>query len=417
MYKYWSVQSMQLHWKMLVHSMPCTIQIMCNCLSYRYIQKNLRCSSSYRKYSNSIPQFLLNKPRHVVAHCMERWENASSIPSGDTTIEDQENGCFKVQSQSGGKEYHVMFGDAQNMPKCECADWRRHYLPCKHFLVIFHHVSGWHWNRLAPNYQESPLINLDGDLYQPQIPQGDADAETLDVKPDHQDGKDACTSPSDNIDHSLQLPQRKSSPRSEATECRELLHQLRSLTFLVQDQEALHDLRSTLLLELNKLQKAVPVEDGILLEQAESNRREKKKHNKPKGCHHANKEEQEIIPLPHRKTKRSKFSGRVGQFASVMRQTHNVSTPVEVLADKTATPPCTNGIVDDDVQLFGKETKCSPAKRKKRDTQLPADEIRQTNKSGRSFALERFPHCTTRLTFPSFLAPDQTTCFCMLLSA
>ena len=278
---------------------------------------------------------------------MERWENASSISSGDITIEDQENGCFKVQSQSGGKEYHVLFGDAQN-------------LPCKHFLAIFHHVSGWHWNRLAQNYQESPLINLDGDLYQPQIPQGDADTETLDMIPDHQDSKDAHTSPSDNIDlHSLQLPQCKSSPRSEATECRELLHQLRSLTFLVQDQEALYDLRSTLLLALNKLQKAAPVEDGIPLEQAET-----KTQDKPKGCHHANKEEQEIIPLPHRKTKSSKFSGRVGQFASAMRQTHNVSTPMEVIADKTATPPCTNGIADDDVQ-FVKETKCSQLKGKR----------------------------------------------------
>ena len=298
---------------------------------------------------------------------MEIWENASSIPSGDVTIEDLENGCFPVQNQSGGKEYHVMFGDAQNMLKCECADWRRHYLPCKHFLAIFHHVSGWHWNRLAQNYQESPLINLDRDLYQIQIPQGDADTETLDMKPDHQ-GRDACTSPSDQIDHSLQLPQRKSSPRSEATECRELLHQLRSLTLLVEDQEALHDMRSTLILALNKLQKAVPVEDGIPLEQAESNRRETKKQDKPKGCHHANTEEQEIIPLPHRKTKRSKFSGRVGQFASVMR---HVSTPVEVLADKTATPPFTNGIVNDDVQ-FVKETKCSLAKRKKKEQHTAA---------------------------------------------
>ena len=94
------------------------------------------------KYNQNIPQFLVNRPRHLVVHCMERWEVAKNIPKGHITIIDDVTGEFKVKSQlEQTVRYNLQFGDPSSMPKCECPDWLQTFLPCKHFLAIFHPSS------------------------------------------------------------------------------------------------------------------------------------------------------------------------------------------------------------------------------------------------------------------------------------
>ncbi|CAH3018889.1 unnamed protein product, partial [Porites evermanni] len=131
----------------------------------RYVEKNVRFSSLYQKYNQNIPQFLVNRLRHLVVHCMERWEVAKNIPKSHITIIDDVTGEFKVKSQlEQTARYNLQFGDPSSMPKCECPDWLQTFLPCKHFLAIFHHLPTWQWDSLPTSYRESPLLLLDNDV-------------------------------------------------------------------------------------------------------------------------------------------------------------------------------------------------------------------------------------------------------------
>ena len=135
------------------------------CIHFRYVEKNVRFSSLYRKYNQNIPQFLVNRPRHLVVHCMERWEVAKNIPKSHITIIDDVTGEFKVKSQlEQTVRYNLQFGDPSSMPKCECPDWLQTFLPCKHFLAIFHHLPAWQWDSLPTSYRESSLLLLDDDV-------------------------------------------------------------------------------------------------------------------------------------------------------------------------------------------------------------------------------------------------------------
>ena len=127
-----------------------------NCSTFRYLEKNVRYCSMYRQYSLSIPQFLVDRPRHLVNHYMERLDAAQSIPAKDVTVIDSLLGEFKVKSQmEQNVVYSIKFADQSSMPHCDCPDWLQTYLPCKHFLAIFHHVPGWDWNSLPTKYRES----------------------------------------------------------------------------------------------------------------------------------------------------------------------------------------------------------------------------------------------------------------------
>ena len=90
---------------------------------------------------------------------------AESIPSSNVTVIDMENGEFLVKSQSRLEEkkmYKVMFGTKQ--PSCECFDWERQRLPCKHFFAVFQHVPSWSFDRLPKEYRDSPFFSVDRDV-------------------------------------------------------------------------------------------------------------------------------------------------------------------------------------------------------------------------------------------------------------
>ena len=56
------------------------------------------------------------------------------------------------------------------IPTCECLDWQRNYLPCKHMLAIIQNkrYDSWNWEKLPPEYRESPFLTLDAEiLFQP----------------------------------------------------------------------------------------------------------------------------------------------------------------------------------------------------------------------------------------------------------
>ena len=47
--------------------------------SFRYVEKNIRRSSMYRKYNSTLPYWLRDKPQKFFKHCVERLTSAGLI--------------------------------------------------------------------------------------------------------------------------------------------------------------------------------------------------------------------------------------------------------------------------------------------------------------------------------------------------
>ena len=93
----------------------------------------------------------------MVIHIMKRWEGAIG-PRNITHLENE--GEFKVRSTLSTKTYLVRFGNQSIYPSCQCLDWQKHRLPCKHFCAIFQHTQ-WKWESLSSLYKNNPLFCLD----------------------------------------------------------------------------------------------------------------------------------------------------------------------------------------------------------------------------------------------------------------
>lgn len=102
---------------------------------FRYISLNVQYSSGYRTYNKDVPDFLQNRPRFVVEHVMKRWQD---IWHEHGNVQTKEEGKFLVQSTtSPGHWYTVNFGDESSHPSCDCLDWNKSKLLCKHFCAVF----------------------------------------------------------------------------------------------------------------------------------------------------------------------------------------------------------------------------------------------------------------------------------------
>lgn len=272
---------------------------------------NVKFCQGYRKYNTDIPHYLVNRPRVLVSHCIDRMFAADDIQRYHIQCVDDICGIFKIKSQRlDGTVYCLSFGDANTICKCECLDWQKWWLPCKHFIAIFAHYPDWQWEKLSPLYRDSPYFSLDEELlnhlqYDPQddaiLPgrvtsiEDSSCAAQVKVDSSH----DATNTNEDNDSPMLPLPLKKKYHMSTAANCRELLAQLNSDTFLVHSQEALADLKETLSQALTSLRSHIKNENGIKLEQRDTAPCLKRKLSS----------ETQFYNLP-RQPKRGKFSGR-----------------------------------------------------------------------------------------------------------
>ena len=95
-------------------------------------------------------------PHNFVKHCLTRITNAEDR-EGNVLPLNLEQLEFKVKSASGPQQYPV------RLPKshCECDNWRRYKLPCKHMFAIFHCTEGVEWYSLPSSYRNAPHISVD----------------------------------------------------------------------------------------------------------------------------------------------------------------------------------------------------------------------------------------------------------------
>ena len=126
---------------------------------HKYLYLNYQMSETYRRYNDFVPDYLRERPRQVIIHCLERKSSSKKYTEDDVLTKDVTTGKFTLQGS--GKVYTIDFGVGTGEPSCTCPDWLQWHIPCKHFFGIFRLVEGWGWNALPDTYKRSAYLSAD----------------------------------------------------------------------------------------------------------------------------------------------------------------------------------------------------------------------------------------------------------------
>jgi hypothetical protein len=122
--------------------------------------------SSWRKGREGLPSELHHRPLYFLQH----WKSANgkSADISASLVSRKTCGLFKVLSPSGTNVYYTVdIGDVSRMPSCDCMDFARLQLPCKHFMAVFRHFDDVSWKSLPAVYRDHPLFVVDPDCLTP----------------------------------------------------------------------------------------------------------------------------------------------------------------------------------------------------------------------------------------------------------
>ena len=144
-------------------------------------------------------------------------------------------------------------------------------LPCKHILSLFEHCEEVNRQTLPKPYISSPYFNLDDSVFYQQSQNDTLLADNCEEMIDPSQCKDEVT---------FQEISKKVYPKkSKASSCREILNKLRSLTFVVYDNDSLEEQLSEILQDFGK---SAPNDDGLVLEAVRPVRKAKFKEELPR---------------------------------------------------------------------------------------------------------------------------------------
>eukprot|EP00794_Sanderia_malayensis_P004341 gene4341-4918_t len=235
----------------------------------KYCDANIKMSSSYRRYAENIPRYLINRPSTLVKSCLEKIDLANKIPASHVRMIGM--GSFVVASNSRcslPEEYNVSFGDEETMPSCTCYDWRHSAYPCKHFFAVFQKFPVWSWEALSPQYRNSPFLTLDEVVVYNQIVQHNNDGSNIESQlPDENITTAINVEDHSDIEFPNTPPVLKARPYGKV--CRETMNEIRNLTFLIDDQSVvMSECCKELTAIKSKMYSACPEEKGLPLLQA-----------------------------------------------------------------------------------------------------------------------------------------------------
>ena len=148
------------------------------------------------------------------------------------------------------EKYVTKFGDDNCMPSCTCYNWRRTGYPCKHFFLIFEKFPAWNWEALSHLYTQSPFLCLDDS----QNNKGNSnhvkgncdfsDKESETSSKDYYDQNECFMEDDFSVqvpDILEQIPKSSTPPRIMGQICREILNEIKSLSFLILYEESIWD--------------------------------------------------------------------------------------------------------------------------------------------------------------------------------
>ena len=182
-------------------------------------------------------------------HCAARMPpSIAPIPSQD--VQPDGGLLYKVKSTSvPNVTYSVRLQSEGNahVPSCECVDFNRHFLPCKHLLAV---IRTSEWESLPSYYRNFPQFNLDPQLSTFQSPAPLCSQGTDQQESDIHMGMSAAatTTVSDDVSvsHDLSQTRQTSQPTNHSqsidnlqSSVRQALSTMINYTYVVSDGEFL----------------------------------------------------------------------------------------------------------------------------------------------------------------------------------
>nr|XP_047146874.1 uncharacterized protein LOC124819376 [Hydra vulgaris] len=325
-----------------------------------YVDENRRAHSSYRKYSNNIPVYLVNRPRPLVKHCMKMIDKLQGISlDGINTVTNRLYNVASFQSTSRAV-YQCYLGDAKHLPTCSCPSWFDSIHPCKHFFAVFckKNLSR---SDFDPSYGNSPYFILDPLLDENNYSTSSHVQESAELKnlkntpasvmllpsniasaPYEHSHSTVCShcmnvnsNPTQNADHDKM----QSSHHSPAA-CRELLTEIIKLTHLGQSQLATDNLFDGLYKLKIAYAESITKEQGIILRpDPKSNTWKKSALKFPNLVN---------VPVRHKR----KMTKRVGVKYDTMKAASNISVKSEVKNNFCESEIVSNQVIDDSCEMF-----------------------------------------------------------------
>lgn len=236
----------------------------------------------------------------------------------------ESDGVFKVKSQDDFQR----FENEDQQPSCECQFWVHNHLPCKHFFAIFRHYPEWGWEKLPQHYTNSPMLILDEAIIGKPVhshmptPSSQVVDDTLDSSiPSENIQVEPTSAPACSLSYA-QLPQKKCSPKALDSICREILGEIRQLTFLMDNRDDLENLKAELQEIHQRFREVTPSDGGLQVEGGEPQPKKRKLQNQE--C--PRKKMQQIPKQQLRK--KHKYVGRHGAKVQTMRKTFQVHVDV-----------------------------------------------------------------------------------------
>ena len=245
---------------------------------------------------------------------MQRLNAAhSSYSSSDVIKKDDSSFCVKsVASDNSRGWYEVQLGSSSSFPKCECMDYNRHYLPCKHFFAIFLLIPGYSWNSLPQYFRDSPFINIDTSVFSGEckIASQESTSSTSVCKSAPINTDSVAAGSTDEVAYVQRL-------------LRANLEVLVNFSYSCTSYSSLKEVNHEVEKLINLCKLRLPVSEGLILNPPPVKRR--------KLCDSSIKSKTSAISsLPVRKRKRKlslfdKYKNRVGAFADMIKEAAEVS--------------------------------------------------------------------------------------------
>lgn len=119
-------------------------------------------SAQYRSYKSHVPDYLKDRPKNTIIHCLERKSKALKYSREDMQVIDNDKGIFTIKG-SKDKVHKLNLGPDRDdgMPSCTCGDWQQWHIPCKHMFAIFNLQTKWSWNTFHADYLNSAYLSID----------------------------------------------------------------------------------------------------------------------------------------------------------------------------------------------------------------------------------------------------------------
>ena len=281
--------------------------------------------------TSELPDFLIDRPRKLIKHLKDRITKSKEVQVDAISVKNLDKGEFLIKSSHlTDTAYRLHFGSNEAMPHCDCPDWAQTLLPCKHFVAVMRGFKEWTWAKFPEEYKSLPYLTLDRPVLFNSSEMGADEPDTLDE-----------SQSANQISHFFDLPA-KLTFRSKAASCRELLKEIKSLTYTTYDEEALSDLYDTLNEAYSKLKLAAVDDNGLLLKNSTDIQVIRKEKLRATTIENSSKSIK-TLNIPLRKGKRSVYAGRIGAHADVMKK----SAKLDI--QKTVKPVPSNNVVEEPV--------------------------------------------------------------------